>query len=963
MSKSRKPSSKKAGTRKPDPPTPGGRPSGPSGWVRRRVASLFERIRRFLFGDDVFISYSRGDASGYALALAASLTEAKVSCYLDQWGTRPGAKLPDGLVTSLKRSSLLVLLGTPGAAQSDLVRQEVSLFLQTGKPIVPVSFDGVLEQAAYYGMIKGLAVFAEKETARQTASPDPALIRRILNAERFTSRARRLRQVFRATAVSIGLLILVGASITGYFAVRANEQRRAAGALRLTSDSVAALKQEDNPTKADSLARRALAMDPRSVLAWGALLDARYSQVFRWNDRYYSVPQSRSFSLSGILWAADLSHDARIVAAGSWDPPIAKMWRLDGGEPISLLGFESLIWRIRFSPDDAHLLVAAKTGPSRIYDRNGTLRCRLPVGDRVLTTVEFSGDGQHVIAGFEDGTASIWKTTDGTEVVRLELENRVGMTSASFSPDGSSLLTSHADGTAIVWDRHGKELLRLPAGSEPLNVAVFSPDGRQIVTASENGEAKIWYTTGRLLGSIEHNRVRWSRGGGLRLATSGVMGASWSPDGSRLVTYTNDGQLKLLHRGGAVLWSADAHEGSVRGARFANEGRHLVSFGDDNTIRLWTADGERLLTLGEFTGPVLAGGVSPDGDLVYGSSWDGSVKVFSLRELPLTVYSGQEGNSKAKITPDGKHVVSVSLAGRAVLWERNGTHVETIEPDAGWLHDVALSPSGGHALIYANRGGLLWSLESRRWRRLPLEARITSAKFFPDGRRFVTGSTDSTLRIWELHEESTPILIRTSSAIGDLDLSPDATRVAVALESGHTEVWSVQDRTRLWDRSYHNQESVNSIRYSRDGSLVLSGGSDDYRAILCDANGNILSVFRHASDVLGAVFSEDGEIILTNSTDGSARLWRPDGTLQAEFRTPGPVNRALLSKRQRFVATASNDGRVRLWDVAGTLLATLPAGDSSVNWIDMSSDEGWLVSSSTDGQILGWNLRVQSATR
>jgi len=80
--------------------------------------------------------------------------------------------------------------------------------------------------------------------------------------------------------------------------------------------------------------------------------------------------------------------------------------------------------------------------------------------------------------------------------------------------------------------------------------------------------------------------------------------------------------------------------------------------------------------------------------------------------------------------------------------------------------------------------------------------------------------------------------------------------------------------------------------------------------------------FPHAADVLAAVFSEDDQIILTNSADGSAKLWSHNGTLIAEMRTPSAVNRAILSKNKQFVVTASTDGKIRLWNSAAVLLDT-----------------------------------------
>ena len=90
-------------------------------------------LMRFLFGDDIFISYSRRDGAKYAAALANELSKPgnDYSCFLDQWGASAANELSKPVLRAIKRSSVLVLIGTAGAAGSQLVQREINLFSRT----------------------------------------------------------------------------------------------------------------------------------------------------------------------------------------------------------------------------------------------------------------------------------------------------------------------------------------------------------------------------------------------------------------------------------------------------------------------------------------------------------------------------------------------------------------------------------------------------------------------------------------------------------------------------------------------------------------------------------------------------------------------------------------------------------------------------------------------------------------
>ncbi len=125
---------------------------------------------RSLAADDIFISYTRLDASTYANGLADELTKKGFSCFIDKLGTEPNKDLPDTLLRKLKSCAMLVIVGTERAATRQTITDEVKNFLDTGRKysIVPIDFGGAIYRANWYSLIEGVAPEPEKNPSRST---------------------------------------------------------------------------------------------------------------------------------------------------------------------------------------------------------------------------------------------------------------------------------------------------------------------------------------------------------------------------------------------------------------------------------------------------------------------------------------------------------------------------------------------------------------------------------------------------------------------------------------------------------------------------------------------------------------------------------------------------------------------------------------------------------------------------
>lgn len=106
----------------------------------------------------------------------------------------------------------------------------------------------------------------------------------------------------------------------------------------------------------------------------------------------------------------------------------------------------------------------------------------------------------------------------------------------------------------------------------------------------------------------------------------------------------------------------------------------------------------------------------------------------------------------------------------------------------------------------------------------------------------------------------------------------------------------------------------------------------------------------HERPLLAAVWSHDGQRVLSASDDRTARLWSADGTGDPIVFSGHEerINALAFSPDDKLVLTASEDGTARLWGASGSQIAVLDAGGGPVLRAAWSPDGDCVVTASAD---------------
>lgn len=185
---------------------------------------------RSFAADDIFISYTRLDASTYAAGLADELTKKGFSCFIDKLGTDPDKDLPEMLRRKIRSCAMLVIVGTERAGARPTIEAEVREFLLSGRrsSIVPIDFGGAVYEARWYGLVEGIAPEPEKNAeALDDGEPSPSVVSRIEKQFKYRRRDQRLRRATIGTAALLALLLLASVAASVYAAKQLDAAREA----------------------------------------------------------------------------------------------------------------------------------------------------------------------------------------------------------------------------------------------------------------------------------------------------------------------------------------------------------------------------------------------------------------------------------------------------------------------------------------------------------------------------------------------------------------------------------------------------------------------------------------------------------------------------------------------------------------------------------------------------------------
>jgi len=662
-----------------------------------------------------------------------------------------------------------------------------------------------------------------------------------------------------------------------------------------------------------------------------------------------------------------------------------------------LLGVEAL--RIKDTPQArASLFSNLEHNPQHVAFLRGT--------GATMSVVRVSADGGLLIAGDVDGTVTLWRVPDGTQVRRLRTPGSTAVESLAFAPDSGRVVVGWRNGDVALWDLATGQRHQVHHHDQPVRAVVFSPDGNHVASGDAEG------------GVLVSEMTTADQGPRFQLESS-LPGGPSGRNVSQLM-FSSDGRQLSVGAGGVVSrrdlkdGREISHEGFGLGAHTS-----MAIFSDDLSLEVQTGGGggshvdvSSVVGTAIDSSAPLGGGadslaLSPDGQLL-AAAGQGAVHLFktpSAAPAPGAQVTALESDVETPVLT-GYPAAITSMA---------------ISADRRWL----AAATGDRVVVSDLRRGHRLGRAITQPEDVCLACTATAVSVSPDGTTLAWldpgGFTSQPrIRLWDLVG---------AKEIGSFEV--DEEPAALAFRPDGRTLATVGARVAVWDLQGHrltpppgpgqSNDGRSSVSFTSDGRgmvIVQVGDPVSRRSKLVVQNlddGKVrfevpvpptqaFSDWAASSGEVLAVARDDGSISLTDLRRGrETAVLRPDrpqtvagtegvdalafdgtggqlaslsaGTVTvwdvAEHRPRftlrwGKTGTVQFSPKGDLLAAAGQDGTITLWDVASRqLLGTVQGQDPRGGLVDVAftPDSKTMASVVAGGGVMLWELSIDGWVR
>jgi eukaryotic-like serine/threonine-protein kinase len=314
-------------------------------------------------------------------------------------------------------------------------------------------------------------------------------------------------------------------------------------------------------------------------------------------------------------------------------------------------------------------------------------------------------------------------------------------------------------------------------------------------------------------------------------AVAGLM--EWSPWSSRSgePAYTVEDPASTL----------DGHTGTVNDIAYSPDGTKLVTGSDDDMVRLWDLTRNRQLAEWDTGDDVRSVAFNPDGTLIATISGEADVMVWDVGKRERTGNFDVGDATDVAFSHDGTQLAvagghAVELLNLANLDDYSGLPLS----ETDWISAIAFSPDGTLA-VGAGESVFGWNPVSRMRTDLVVRTQSTVADvaFTPDGRTMAVADNTETVVLWDVAggRRAGMLTAPEDSYVRDLAFNSDGTVLGT---DSSDDLGTQGTYLRLWDVPGRRELAAVPIRPDTKGFAL----SPDGRTLVTAARSGAVLLYR-----------------------------------------------------------------------------------------------------------------------
>jgi WD40 repeat protein/uncharacterized caspase-like protein len=691
------------------------------------------------------------------------------------------------------------------------------------------------------------------------------------------------------------------------------------------------------------------------------------------------------------------SPDGRLLATATFHTNTIKLWETATGRELRNLSTggqntTSLSPVFAFSPDSR--LVAASGGNNSVsvWDVATGREVQTLTGGQAsfmgalgVNFVGFSSDGRKLVTISD--SIHVWDTSSWRETTTIQTSNlnpgalTGGGGGVALSADGSQLARVDNDQIKFIDTASGKELrsVSLPDSQMQDVELSFTSDGRLFAAGINDKKLKVWDVTSkseRVQAATQKDfaAIKFSSDGRLVAVSDNYLVRIWEASTGKQLATINVPNIGVYQETGGVF------------AAFTPDGKRLATSGFGTQTYLWDVDtGKQVQQLKGRTNMAYAVAFSEDGtQLTSGGRTRWDFRTGQGRRLSSSMTDKQLGMP----SPDGKLIAMFAPNTSAVtIYDAtNGKTIQTLSRANfdGGVERVRFSRDGRSlAVVYTTSQGVqtigrlpsselkIWdAVAGREMQSLLLSTSPVETSFSSDGKMIATVSTQGEITLWDIASGSR-LRSLTTSAGQSFDPMSMMKNMPTPGQMRRGQMPNIQMPNMDQMNSMITNmlgtmtagtmgRNVSSVQFSRDGSVLASGGIESKSNFDMTAMMNQAKTQKPGKNQ-PQPSTDDFLKQLKVETTGQLVLWNPTtGQQLGAIKGHGKaINNVAFSRDAKLVASAGTDNTIKIWDVATQReLKTLTGHTAGIESMDFSPDGKLLASASDDGSTFLWDANT-----